>query len=105
MLRISAVCGRSHHGLLPLFFFSQLFLAGFVRILQGIKPQLLFLILLSDFLREISPGNTRRIRRRREVELIVERNPFPDNHRSEEHTLNSSHVAISYAVFCLKKKK
>src|SRR5207253_11414754 len=23
--------------------------------------------------------------------------------RSEEHTLNSSHVAISYAVFCLKK--
>src|SRR5690554_7442970 len=25
--------------------------------------------------------------------------------RSEEHTLNSSHVRISYAVFCLKKKK
>src|SRR5438874_7182921 len=25
--------------------------------------------------------------------------------RSEEHTLNSSHVEISYAVFCLKKKK
>src|SRR5439155_8606055 len=25
--------------------------------------------------------------------------------RSEEHRLNSSHVAISYAVFCLKKKK
>src|SRR5690554_3550062 len=24
--------------------------------------------------------------------------------RSEEHTLNSSHVRISYAVFCLKKK-
>src|SRR5690625_4925704 len=23
--------------------------------------------------------------------------------RSEEHTLNSSHVAISYAVFCLNK--
>src|SRR5438874_9869954 len=28
---------------------------------------------------------------------------LPD--RSEEHTLNSSHVEISYAVFCLKKKK
>src|SRR5690625_6730321 len=27
-----------------------------------------------------------------------------DGHRSEEHTSNSSHVAISYAVFCLKKK-
>src|SRR5690242_17089634 len=25
--------------------------------------------------------------------------------RSEEHTLNSSHMSISYAVFCLKKKK
>src|SRR6202140_1462920 len=25
--------------------------------------------------------------------------------RSEEHTLNSSHQKISYAVFCLKKKK
>src|SRR5437660_7455414 len=29
---------------------------------------------------------------------------FPD-HRSEEHTSEPSHVAISYAVFCLKKKK
>src|SRR5437660_5356163 len=28
--------------------------------------------------------------------------PFP---RSEEHTSEPSHVAISYAVFCLKKKK
>src|SRR5690606_42148055 len=25
--------------------------------------------------------------------------------RSEEHTSNSSHVKISYAVFCLKKKR
>src|SRR5947209_13826757 len=25
--------------------------------------------------------------------------------RSEEHTSNSSHANISYAVFCLKKKK
>src|SRR5690554_7741739 len=28
-----------------------------------------------------------------------------DQLRSEEHTSNSSHVRISYAVFCLKKKK
>src|SRR5437660_8513182 len=27
------------------------------------------------------------------------------NVRSEEHTSEPSHVAISYAVFCLKKKK
>src|SRR5690606_41845930 len=26
-------------------------------------------------------------------------------YRSEEHSLNSSHVKISYAVFCLKKKR
>src|SRR5207249_8149537 len=35
--------------------------------------------------------------------------PFPRRNcwpiRSEEHTSNSSHVSISYAVFCLKKKK
>src|SRR5688572_32576867 len=29
----------------------------------------------------------------------------PLRSRSEEHTLNSSHSQISYAVFCLKKKK
>src|SRR5690349_23379321 len=29
----------------------------------------------------------------------------PKRRRSEEHTSNSSHVEISYAVFCLKKKK
>ena len=28
-----------------------------------------------------------------------------DAGRSEEHRLNSSHTVISYAVFCLKKKK
>src|SRR5690606_42048098 len=28
-----------------------------------------------------------------------------DHHRSEETRLNSSHVKISYAVFCLKKKR
>src|SRR5258707_10882194 len=29
----------------------------------------------------------------------------PARRRSEEHSLNSSHANISYAVFCLKKKK
>src|SRR5438874_7400384 len=31
--------------------------------------------------------------------------PVSSPARSEEHSLNSSHVEISYAVFCLKKKK
>src|SRR6202161_4914013 len=30
-------------------------------------------------------------------------NPRPRGTRSEEHSLNSSHHSISYAVFCLKK--
>src|SRR5690606_2227378 len=34
----------------------------------------------------------------------VDRNADGDL-RSEEHSLNSSHVKISYAVFCLKKKR
>src|SRR5699024_11293606 len=38
----------------------------------------------------------------------VLRGPFPEagvTPRPEEHTLNSSHVSISYAVLCLKKKR
>src|SRR5207249_9415822 len=33
------------------------------------------------------------------------RSPRACEHRSEEHTSELSHVSISYAVFCLKKKK
>src|SRR5690606_41026919 len=34
------------------------------------------------------------------------RSPFPSSRRDRKSTrLNSSHVKISYAVFCLKKKK
>ena len=35
-------------------------------------------------------------------ELLV--TAIMDTPRSEEHSLNSSHITISYAVFCLKKK-
>src|SRR5258708_26960680 len=31
--------------------------------------------------------------------------PLPQTHRSKSTRLNSSHQIISYAVFCLKKKK
>src|SRR5437870_8389563 len=37
------------------------------------------------------------------IQLSAMENPFQFG-RSEEHTSDSSHVAISYAVFCLKKK-
>src|SRR5690625_6820885 len=36
---------------------------------------------------------------------IAEIRVFHQYTRSEEHTSEPSHVAISYAVFCLKKKK
>src|SRR2546430_5177114 len=49
------------------------------------------------------PGTNRCVKRRRRGKgsLSTSRSSV----RSEEHTLNSSHSQISYAVFCLKKKK
>src|SRR5690606_41463276 len=38
------------------------------------------------------------------VDAVGEIGPDGALFRSEEHRLNSSHVKISYAVFCLKKK-
>src|SRR5690606_18260940 len=52
-----------------------------------------FLYLIMEVSRQIGDIVTGRGRR------IIEQQT-----RSEEHTLNSSHVKISYAVFCLKKK-
>src|SRR5688572_30914508 len=46
------------------------------------------------------------ITNQRETTIVWDRvNGKPIHNRSEEHTLNSSHSQISYAVFCLKKKK
>src|SRR5438874_9224577 len=53
----------------------------------------------------------RRWARRRQSRFARRDLPLPHQRqrliasRSEEHTSNSSHVEISYAVFCLKKKK
>ena len=37
--------------------------------------------------------------------ILADDRAIAATYRSEEHTLNSSHKPISYAVFCLKKKK
>src|SRR2546422_6344025 len=50
----------------------------------------------------VSPGA--RARRWRSRTSLRKRS-YPPRTRSEEHSLNSSHGYISYAVFCLKKKK
>src|SRR5207253_10216367 len=49
------------------------------------------------------PQSARRERRRRTAQF----HPGPGTHEGDRKStrLNSSHVAISYAVFCLKKKK
>src|SRR2546430_13525043 len=46
-------------------------------------------------------------RRRRELERHCRRHRVPDEHEKDRKStrLNSSHSQISYAVFCLKKKK
>src|SRR5258705_9153596 len=39
-------------------------------------------------------------------DFALDRNPLAAGHRDRKSTrLNSSHLGISYAVFCLKKKK
>src|SRR5437868_15326765 len=59
---------------------------------------------LEDLLRGLLPGGGERARR-----LLVEARPRAGDERQREDRkstrLNSSHVSISYAVFCLKKKK
>src|SRR5256885_12162710 len=81
----------------------------------------------SDFLPGLGAGIERVLRRRladdRLVDLVAERLFHLEhtrkprgaprgfrvcsrwNRRSEEHTSDSSHLVISYAVFCLKKQK
>src|SRR5262245_64824386 len=53
-----------------------------------------------------SPGNSRRQRQRRWHHLLFERDrrDFASVGDRKSTRLNSSHLGISYAVFCLKKK-
>src|SRR2546427_4937128 len=48
---------------------------------------------------------TKRVDQRALISTVFPRRGVTVEIRSEEHTLNSSHSQISYAVFCLKKKK
>src|SRR5205814_10014832 len=56
---------------------------------------------------DLVPGNSRRLERKGDVlrhcEMRVERVALEDQDRKSTR-LNSSHLGISYAVFCLKKK-
>src|ERR1035438_10899153 len=52
-----------------------------------------------------SDGLRRRCRRRRLACVGLERGPQSPRSDRKSTRLNSSHLGISYAVFCLKKKK
>src|SRR3712207_8774506 len=62
---------------------------------------------LEGTLRAAAPGKDhgRRHPRPREPRLRVRRGPLPEGGDRKSTRLNSSHANISYAVFCLKKKK
>src|SRR5947199_7475953 len=98
-----------HHPSSPLFPYTTLF-----RSLPHDRPRL-------PFGRRGGPGTAGRGRPLRgserletggapiRVQVRAVRGPITDKGtpregRSEEHTSNSSHLGISYAVFCLKKK-
>src|SRR5207244_6138285 len=57
-------------------------------------------------LAQFDPGTDDRVRPDRDLcrQLRTVMDDGSGVNRSEEHTLNSSHQIISYAVFCLKKK-
>src|SRR5207253_7869077 len=57
--------------------------------------------------RQMAAGISASIRRRRQVVIVVDVAVRAGCHLADRKStrLNSSHVAISYAVFCLKKKK
>src|SRR5438045_6709352 len=53
-----------------------------------------------------SQGGPRRARRQRHGRSALHESDDPRTHQDRKSTrLNSSHLGISYAVFCLKKKK
>ena len=58
------------------------------------------ILLISTFL--IFPRVVNKVELDEEVQIIIEQIDIP---QIESTRLNSSHTVISYAVFCLKKKK
>src|SRR2546430_17676211 len=54
---------------------------------------------------ELAEGTVIRLAPSSRLQVLAGRRDGPGLERSEEHTSDSSHSQISYAVFCLKKKK
>src|SRR5690349_22628289 len=82
----------------PLFPYTTLF-----RSLRGLYGELRCVKAEFTLVRRRKRRNMSRQRRRRAVSSISEQAQPAEDRKSTR--LNSSHVEISYAVFCLKKKK
>src|SRR5437667_12868449 len=72
-------------------------------LLNGLATHELERDILDQYLHEVS--KTPLLTQKEEIALARRvRAGDQESMRSEEHTSNSSHITISYAVFCLKKK-
>src|SRR5262245_62660811 len=89
-----------------LFPYTTLFRSGLATMVQRIDNKLLMIAKNSAELRREN-GELRSAKQHLEKMLAEGVFAFTKkvDARSEEHSLNSSHLGISYAVFCLKKKK
>src|SRR5690242_21418653 len=81
-----------------LFPYTTLFRSGDREVVDAEQPQLLAGPVLRGLARGRHPGPPAQPRQRDLPELVG-----PQDRKSTR--LNSSHMSISYAVFCLKKKK
>src|SRR5690606_41383698 len=83
-----------------------------LRVLPGVRNALAGLAAEPTMHQGVLTGNTAEVARIKleafglDRHLDLSTSAFGDDHRDRKSTrLNSSHVKISYAVFCLKKKK
>src|SRR5207248_4960709 len=93
----------------PLFPYTTLFRSRFAQLANAL-PDVLNGVPVRPLLEQLTiVAGQVLLHRRRNEELHHRRKQAQTTAaiavRSEEHSLNSSHRTISYAVFCLKKKK
>src|SRR5262245_64576461 len=83
----------------PLFPYTTLFRSDFRRAGLAVAP-------LQERPRQTRPADRRRLRRAERTVIRHERQEQIAGHGGDRKStrLNSSHLGISYAVFCLKKK-
>src|SRR5438094_4118431 len=91
------------HRVLTSYHYMQPYLFFFLMIR---RPPRSTLFPYTTLFRSLEPEDRRGLERERLEPVLVHRGPLAREPRDRKSTrLNSSHRTISYAVFCLKKKK